>query len=77
MYSILEQALPREVALQVLYYSRHPIAEMMVPHIDKHEQAKRKWEMWIAQHNITDYTIDSKFPTFVLAQRKTKNNHRL
>ena len=70
MYNTLEQILPSEIAMKVLTYSRHPIAEMIIPHIEKHEQAIITWKTWIAQHNMTDYEIVSPFAHFFHTQKK-------
>ena len=36
MYNILEQILPPEVAMNIMLYTQHPIAEAMTPLIVKH-----------------------------------------
>ena len=37
MFNILEQILPTEIAMKVLTYSRHPVAEIMKPYHEKHD----------------------------------------
>ena len=38
MYNILEQILPTEITMKVMIYSRHPVADIMKPHHEKHEK---------------------------------------
>ena len=43
MFNILEQILPTEIAMQVLTYSRHPLADLMTPYYIKHREKMVKW----------------------------------
>lgn len=70
MYNILEEILPSEIATKVLTFSRHPTAELLVPHIDKYKQTIKKWEAWFAKKNMTMPEHKFQFTVHVLAKRK-------
>jgi len=44
MSTLLEQLLPAEIAMKVLIYSRHPVAEIMKPHHQRHENNMARYK---------------------------------
>ena len=89
MYNILEQILPTEITMKVMIYSRHPVADIMKPHHEKHEKnmiryreicdglgkAKRR-ESFALHHFLAKYMIKGNKEGKTIKQVNRECRHR-
>lgn len=70
MYNLLEQMLPPEVAVKVMMYTQHPIAEAMTPLIAKHREKMAMWRDFCKRRQRPDSSKNDGFALNFFLERK-------
>ena len=76
MNSILEQRMPPEVAMNVLKFCRHPIAELLQPLIERHEHHKDGFRAHCERKWIPDKSHTFEFPMVIFMDRRIQMGNK-
>ena len=77
MYNRLDQILPSEIAMMVLTYSRHPVADIMALQCTRHEKKMRKWRAWCKKEQVDGGWDYEGFAFHYFMEQHTKKGQKV
>jgi hypothetical protein len=76
MNHLLEQKLPYEIVINVLKFSRHPVAELLQPLIKTHEHHKDGFRAHCDKKGIPDKSHTFEFPMVIFMDRRIQMGNK-